>query len=158
MPRPFPRLSYADALERYGSDKPDLRFGMPITDVTEEMKTLGLETFPALIDAGARARAIVLPAAGGISGTRLRKINEELWLGRIVPDAHASKRNLFVLKATDAGDREPRARRVRTRTVARALLQQVRRRARRHRAHRRRRGRAAGDGAGHPAPGDGQAS
>ncbi len=100
VPRPFPRLRYAEAMERYGSDKPDLRFGMPITDVTEEMKTLGLDTFPGLIAEGARARAIVLPASGGISGTRLRKINEELWLGRVVPDARASKRNLFTLKAT----------------------------------------------------------
>jgi aspartyl-tRNA synthetase len=99
--RPFPRLTYAEAMERYGSDKPDLRFGMPITDVTEEMRTLGLDTFPGLIEGGARARAIVLPASGGISGTRLRKINEETWLGRIVPDAHASKRNLFNLKASD---------------------------------------------------------
>ena len=101
VPRPFPRLTYAEAMERYGSDKPDLRFGMEISDVTEEMSTLGLDTFPALISAGARARAIVLPAAGGVSGTRLRKINEETWLGRIVPDARASKRNLVSLKATD---------------------------------------------------------
>src|SRR5688572_2592319 len=100
--RPFPRMSYADALACYGSDKPDLRFGMPITDVTEQMSTLGLDTFPGLIAEGARARAIVLPAAAGVSGTRLRKINEELWLGRIVPDARATpKRNLFNLKATD---------------------------------------------------------
>jgi aspartyl-tRNA synthetase len=99
--RPFPRLTYAEAMERYGSDKPDLRFGMPITDVTEEMRTLGLDTFPGLIEAGARARAIVLPAAGGMSGTRLRKVNEETWLARIVPDARASKRNLFTLKAGD---------------------------------------------------------
>ncbi len=99
--RPFPRLPYVEAIERYGSDKPDLRFGMEISDVTEEMSTLGLDTFPGLIAAGARARAIVLPAAGGVSGTRLRKINEELWLGRIVPDARASKRNLFNLKSTD---------------------------------------------------------
>jgi len=99
--RPFPRLPYVEAIERYGSDKPDLRFGMPITDVTGEMQALGLDTFPGLIAAGARARAIVLPAAGGVSGTRLRKINEELWLGRIVPDARASKRNLFNLKSTD---------------------------------------------------------
>ena len=74
---------------------------MPITDVTDEMATLGLDTFPGLIEDGARARAIVLPASAGVSGTRLRKINEELWLGRIVGDARASKRNLFILKATD---------------------------------------------------------
>jgi aspartyl-tRNA synthetase len=101
VPRPFPRLAYTEAMERYGSDKPDLRFEMPITDVTDEMRDLGLDTFPGLIAAGARARAIVLPAAGGVSGTRLRKINEELWLGRIVPDSRASKRNLFTVKATD---------------------------------------------------------
>src|SRR6185436_6818329 len=61
--RPFPRLPYAVAMERYGSDKPDLRFEMPITDVTDEMKVLGLDTFPGLIEEGARARAVVLPAA-----------------------------------------------------------------------------------------------
>jgi aspartyl-tRNA synthetase len=101
IPRPFPRLRYDEALLRYGSDKPDLRFGLEVADVTEEMATLGLEGFPALIEQGARARAIALPAAAGVSGTRLRKINEEVWLGRIVGDARASRRNLFVLKATD---------------------------------------------------------
>jgi aspartyl-tRNA synthetase len=101
LARPFPRLTYAQALERYGSDKPDLRFGLEITDVSDEMSALGLQTFPDLIAAGARARAVVLPASGGISGMRLRKLNEELWLGRIVPDARADKRNLFTLKAGD---------------------------------------------------------
>ena len=99
--RPFPRLAYAEALLRYGSDKPDLRFGMPITDVSDELKVLGLANYPGLIEAGARARAIVLPAAGGVSGMRLRKINEELWLARIVPDARAEKRGLLNLKVTD---------------------------------------------------------
>ena len=120
VPRPFPRLTYAEAMERYGSDKPDLRFGMPISDVSEEMSTLGLDTFPGLIKDGARSRAIVLPAAAGVSGTRLRKINEETWLGRIVGDARGVKRNLFTLKATDEavgnlvkkGAREDVARRI----------------------------------------------
>ena len=98
---PFPRMSYAEAMERYGSDKPDLRFDLPIADVSHEMANLGLETFPGLIMGGARARALALPASGGISGTRLRKINEELWLGRIVADARATRRPLFTLKATD---------------------------------------------------------
>ena len=99
--RPFPRMTYAEAMERYGSDKPDLRFALPIADVTEEMRTLGLESFPALVAGGARARALALPASGGVSGTRMRKINEELWLGRIVADARATRRPLFTLKATD---------------------------------------------------------
>jgi aspartyl-tRNA synthetase len=101
IPRPFPRLPYAEAIERYGSDKPDLRFGLPITDVSDEMATLGLDTYPGLIAEGARARAIVLPAAGAVSGTRLRKINEDVWQGRIVGDARLAKRNLFTLKVGD---------------------------------------------------------
>jgi aspartyl-tRNA synthetase len=101
VPRPFPRLSYDEVMLKYGSDKPDLRFGLSIADVTEEMATLGLDTFPGLVAEGARARAIALPASAGVSGTRLRKINEETWLARIVPDARGAKRNLFSLKATD---------------------------------------------------------
>ena len=120
--RPFPRLDYKTAMERYGSDKPDLRFDMPITDVTEEMATLGLDTFPQLIAEGARSRAIVLPASGGVSGTRLRKINEELWLGRIVPDSRGSKRNLFTLKAT-AEALGNLAKKGASEAVARALLE-----------------------------------
>jgi aspartyl-tRNA synthetase len=119
VPRPFPQMSWAEAMERYGSDKPDLRFGMPITDVTGEMRELGLDTYPGLIAEGALARAIAVPA-GGVSGTRLRRINEELWLGRIVPDSRGAKRNLFTLKATDEavanlgkkGAREDMARRM----------------------------------------------
>ncbi len=99
--RPFQRLTYAEAMERYGTDKPDLRFGMPITDVSDELRVLGLENYPALLEKGARARAVVLPASGGVSGMRLRKINDETWLARIVPDARAEKRRLLTLKATE---------------------------------------------------------
>jgi aspartyl-tRNA synthetase len=99
--RPFPRLSYADAILRYGSDKPDLRFEMPITDATDELRVLGFANYPELIEAGARARAIVVPASAGLSGTRMRKVNEELWLNRIVPDARGERRPLLVLKAND---------------------------------------------------------
>jgi aspartyl-tRNA synthetase len=99
--RPFPRLSYADAILRYGSDKPDLRFEMPITDLTDELATLGLDTFPGLIANGARARAIVLPASAAVSGTWLRKVNDELWLNRIVPDARGEKRKLLTFKVND---------------------------------------------------------
>jgi aspartyl-tRNA synthetase len=98
--RPFPRLSYAEALLRYGSDKPDLRFGMPIADVSDELAVLGLANYPGLLEAGARARAIVLPASAGVSGTWLRKVGD-LWQTRIVPDARGEKRGLLTLKATE---------------------------------------------------------
>jgi aspartyl-tRNA synthetase len=44
-PRPFPRLSYADVLRRYGSDKPDLRFGLEIEDATELTRASGFGVF-----------------------------------------------------------------------------------------------------------------
>ncbi len=107
VPRPFPRMEYAEAMERYGSDKPDIRFEMPITDVSDEMATLGLLTFPDLIKDGARARAIVLPASGGVSGMRLRKINEEVWLGRIVPDSRGQQAQPLHPQGHRRGHRQP---------------------------------------------------
>ena len=98
VPRPFQKMPYAEAMLKYGSDKPDLRFDMPITDVSDEMTKLGLDTFPGLIAEGMRARAIV---CSGLSGTRLRKINEDIWQGRIVGDARLRKHNLFTLKGGD---------------------------------------------------------
>jgi aspartyl-tRNA synthetase len=65
---PIPRLRYADALERYGTDKPDLRFGLEIFDATEIFRPAEFSISRAAIQAGGRVRGVRVP--GGARLTR----------------------------------------------------------------------------------------
>ena len=58
LPTPFPRLDYFDAMRRFGSDKPDQRYGFEIVDLTEELKNCGFKVFGGAIAAGGVVRAI----------------------------------------------------------------------------------------------------
>ncbi|MEZ5080099.1 MAG: aspartate--tRNA ligase [Thermoleophilia bacterium] len=64
LPRPFPRMTYADAMERYGSDRPDLRFEVPIQDWTEAAGGSGFGVFESVIGKGGVVRGIVIPGVG----------------------------------------------------------------------------------------------
>ena len=55
---PIPRMEYAEAMERFGHDAPDLRFGMELVDLTELAKTVEFRVFRSVADAGGRVRAI----------------------------------------------------------------------------------------------------
>jgi aspartyl-tRNA synthetase len=55
---PFPRLTYAEAMARYGTDKPDLRFGMEITDLAEVFAETDFQAFAAVMEAGGAVRGI----------------------------------------------------------------------------------------------------
>lgn len=55
---PFRRLTYKDAMEKYGSDKPDLRFGMEITDLTDIVKDCGFSVFSSAAEGGGSVHAI----------------------------------------------------------------------------------------------------
>ncbi len=55
---PLPRTSYSDAMERFGSDKPDTRFGLEITDITNLLKNTGFKAFLSAIEDGGSIRAI----------------------------------------------------------------------------------------------------
>lgn len=63
---PLPRLTYADAMNRYGSDKPDTRFGMEIQDITEAVKDVDFVVFRSAIEAGGSVRAIVVENGAGV--------------------------------------------------------------------------------------------
>ena len=69
LPNPFPRMAYAEAMGRYGSDKPDMRVTLEITEVTDAMKEVAFKVFsgPAN-DAKGRVAAMRIP--GGASLTR----------------------------------------------------------------------------------------
>ncbi len=63
---PLPRLTYNDAMSRYGSDKPDTRFGMEIQDLSDIVKDTEFSVFSSAIAAGGSVRAIVAKNAAGI--------------------------------------------------------------------------------------------
>ncbi len=73
LPLPFPRLTYAEAMERYGSDKPDIRFGLELVDVSDLVKDSGFKVFSGAVAAGGIVK--VLPIPGGndaISNVRIK--------------------------------------------------------------------------------------
>jgi aspartyl-tRNA synthetase len=79
---PFPRLTYAEAMDRYGSDKPDLRFAMELVDLGpalsdgEGSPRSGFRVFDDALAAGGRVKAIVAPGLGGASRRELDELTE----------------------------------------------------------------------------------
>jgi aspartyl-tRNA synthetase len=65
---PFPRLTWREAMDRFGSDKPDTRFGLELHDLTEVLRGTGFRVFAGAIAAGGQVRGIAVP--GGAAMTR----------------------------------------------------------------------------------------
>ena len=73
LPRPFPRLTYADAMARYGSDRPDTRFGLELVDVSEIVKDSGFKVFSGAIASGGTVKVLPIPAGNQtISNVRIK--------------------------------------------------------------------------------------
>ncbi|HUG13749.1 MAG TPA: aspartate--tRNA ligase [Thermomicrobiales bacterium] len=64
---PFPRLTYAEAMRRFGTDKPDLRYGMEIADMSAIVAESEFDVFSRAIAGGGIVRAICVPGAGDVS-------------------------------------------------------------------------------------------
>lgn len=77
IPTPLPRLTYTEAMNRFGSDKPDTRFGMEIVDISEIVKNCGFGVFTSAIEAGGSVRAITAKnAAGTLTRKEIDKLTE----------------------------------------------------------------------------------
>ncbi len=77
IPTPLPRMTFADAMNRYGSDKPDTRFGMEIQDLSDAVKSCGFSVFTSAIEAGGSVRCIVAKnAAATLTRKEIDKLTE----------------------------------------------------------------------------------
>jgi aspartyl-tRNA synthetase len=64
---PFPRMTYAEAMSRFGNDKPDTRFGLEMVDLTEKLRGCGFKVFNAIIEEGGVVKAINAKGCGVFS-------------------------------------------------------------------------------------------
>ena len=74
--KPFPRLAYAEAMERYGTDKPDLRFGMEIADLSDIVAESDFGVFSAAVAAGGRVKGICVSGGANYTRNQLNELNE----------------------------------------------------------------------------------
>lgn len=70
----IPRMTYAEAMERFGNDKPDMRFGMELINLSEAVKGCGFKVFEDTVARGDVVKGIVAPGAGGYSRGQIDKL------------------------------------------------------------------------------------
>ncbi len=101
---PFPRMTWSEAAESYGTDKPDLRIDWRIRDFTQVLGGRGFGIVDGAIEAGGRVRGIVVPGGGALSRSRLDAINETA--------RKSGAKGALWLKVTEDGFTGPAARAV----------------------------------------------
>jgi aspartyl-tRNA synthetase len=72
----IPRIPYQEALNKYGTDKPDLRFDMELVDLTDIMKDCGFSVFSSVVASGGAVKAITVPGARQLSRSQIDKFTE----------------------------------------------------------------------------------
>jgi len=80
VPLPFPRLSYREAMERFGSDKPDLRYGLEISDLTRDFTQSKFNRFTEVVSGGGGIKAINFKGASRFSRKDLDDLTA--WIGQ----------------------------------------------------------------------------
>ena len=99
LPLPFPRLTYAEAMDRYGSDKPDTRYGLELVEVSDLVADSGFKVFSGAVKSGGMVK--ILPIPGGndaVSNVRIKPGGD---LFKIATDAGA--RGLAYIRVREGG-------------------------------------------------------
>jgi aspartyl-tRNA synthetase len=96
---PFPRLSYHEAMDRYGSDKPDTRFGLELKDISDIAKASGFKVFLQAVELGGQVKGFAAPGMSGLSRKELDDLTNEAKV--------FGAKGLAWIKVTDAGFDSP---------------------------------------------------
>ncbi|MBE9011231.1 aspartate--tRNA ligase [Pseudanabaenaceae cyanobacterium LEGE 13415] len=100
IPRPFPRLTYAEAMDRYGSDKPDTRFGLELVNVSDVVEDCGFKVFSDAVKKGGLVKILPIPNGNdAISNVRIKPG------GDVFKEAsEAGARGLAYIRVREDGD------------------------------------------------------
>lgn len=101
IPKTFPRMTYADAMDIYGSDKPDTRFDMKITDLADVFAKTEFKIFRGILDGGGVVRAINAKGFAGITTGQMNRLNE------IAVQAGLPVKNLAFIKLENGEYKSP---------------------------------------------------
>jgi aspartyl-tRNA synthetase len=101
VPKNFPRLTYQEAMDRYGSDKPDTRYGMEIIDLGAVFATTEFKIFRSILDGGGVVRAINAKGFASITTGQMNRLNE------IAVQAGLPVKNLAFIKLENGEYKSP---------------------------------------------------
>lgn len=98
LPRPFPRMTYQEAMDRYGSDRPDLRFAMAFEDATEDLRFTGYSVFKHIIERGGSVKGFCIK---GMASALSKNVLQNEYAMKIAPSFGA--RGMTWMKGVNGG-------------------------------------------------------
>jgi aspartyl-tRNA synthetase len=99
LQRPFPRLPYHEAMDRFGSDKPDTRFGLELKDISDIAQASDFKVFLQAVELGGQVRGFAAPKMAGLSRKEVDDLTNEAKI--------FGAKGLAWIKVTDAGFESP---------------------------------------------------
>jgi aspartyl-tRNA synthetase len=99
LPLPFPRLTYQEAMDRYGSDKPDTRFGLELKDISDIARATDFKVFLQAVEPGGAVKGFAAPGLSGMSRKELDDLTNEAKV--------FGAKGLAWVKVTDGGFESP---------------------------------------------------
>src|SRR6185295_12463093 len=74
--KPFPRLTYQEAMDRFGNDRPDLRFGLELKDASDALRGTEFRAFAQTLSEGGQVKAIIVPGCAGYTRREIDELTE----------------------------------------------------------------------------------